>query len=256
MLKKVILGIVAVVVLLVGAVAATFGPVFAGIVKPTDGQEIGEPKARLVIDGYANIFVLPVGEKTVALVDCGNDPTGAAILKELTRRGLNADAVVAIFLTHGHPDHIASCHLFTKAKVYGFEGDVKQAAGEVRFKGPLPSKMDIPVEKRVKVTDLLVDGQAVQVDGLTVTPFAVPGHTAGSAAFLANGVVYLGDNAAAKNDGFVPAPWIFSDDTEENKRSLKALYGKLQANGTVKTLAPAHSAPVDGLDALKHAFEG
>jgi hydroxyacylglutathione hydrolase len=187
-------------------------------------------------------------------VDCGNDPNGAAILKELQRRNLTADSVQAIFLTHGHPDHIAACHLFPKAKVYGFEGDVKQAAGEVRFKGPLPSKFDIPKEKLIKVTDLLKDGEPVQVDGLTVTPYLVPGHTAGSAAFLADGVVYLGDNAALKKDGVVPAPWVFSDDVEENKRSLKGLYEKLKAAGTVKTLAFAHSGPADGLDALAHAY--
>jgi hydroxyacylglutathione hydrolase len=255
MLKKLLLVLLGLVVLVVGGLAALFGPVFAGVVQPPDGKELGELKVRLVLDGYSAIYVIPTGEKTVALIDCGNDANGAAILSELKRRGLGPEAVTAIFLTHTHPDHIASCHLFKGANVHAFEGDVKQAAGEAHFKGPLPSKLTMPVEKRVKVTDLLSDGTAVQLGDVAVTPYHVPGHTAGSAAFLVGGVLFLGDNATRKKDGVVSAPWVFSDDTDENKRSLKALHAKLKAAGTVKALAFAHSDSVDGLDALATAYQ-
>jgi glyoxylase-like metal-dependent hydrolase (beta-lactamase superfamily II) len=255
MLKKILLALLGLVVLLVGAFLALFGPMFIGTVPLKDGQELGELKIRTIQDGYVAIYLVPINEASVALVDCGNDPAGAAIMSELRRRNLTADAVTAVFLTHGHPDHVAACDQFPKAKIYGFEGDRRQAAGEVRFKGPMTSRVDLPEDKRIKFTDLLVDGAPVDLGGVTVTPYAVPGHTAGSAAFLAGGVLILGDNAALKDDGTVPAPWVVTDDPEENKRSLKALYERLKKDGAVKTLAFAHSGSVEGLDALASAFK-
>ena len=255
MLKKVLIGLGALVLLLVVAVAIVAVPLVVGVVYPVDGEELGDAKARQVFDGYVNVFVLPAGEKGVALIDCGNDAEGEVILKELKRRGLGPEAVRAAFLTHAHPDHIAACHLFPNAKIYAFEGDVKLAAGEVRAKGRIPSMIDTPVEKRAKVTDLLSDGVPVDVDGLVVTPYHLPGHTAGSAGFLAGGVLFLGDNAMAKTSGIEPAPALFTDDLEQNKRSLKLLVEKLRAAGTVKVLAFGHSGAVNGLDALAKAYQ-
>jgi glyoxylase-like metal-dependent hydrolase (beta-lactamase superfamily II) len=254
MLKKILLGLTGLLVLLGGAFLALFGPPFLGLVELNDGQELGELKIRTVRDGYVASYLIPISEKSVALVDCGVDANGATLMKELQRRGLGPEAVQAIFLTHAHHDHIAACHLFPRAKVYAFEGDAKAAAGEARTKGPLPSLLDTPVEKRIKVTDFLADGVPVQVEGVAVTPYHVPGHTAGSAAFLAGGVLMLGDNATLKKDGVVPAPWIVSDDVPENQRSLQALYEKLKPLGTVETLAFSHSGPVEGLDALARAY--
>jgi glyoxylase-like metal-dependent hydrolase (beta-lactamase superfamily II) len=254
MLKKILLGLLGLVVLLVGAFLALFGPMFIGTVPLKDGQELGDLKIRTIQDGYVAIYLVPINETSVALVDCGNDPAGLAIMTELKRRNLSADSVTAIFITHGHPDHVAACDQFPKAKIYGFAGDAKQAAGEVRFKGPMTSRVDLPPEKRIKFTDLLTDGTPVDLVGVTITPYAVPGHTAGSAAYLAGGVLMMGDSAALKNDGTVPAPWVVTDDPAENVRSLKALHEKLKPLGTVKTLAFAHSGPVDGLDALAHAY--
>lgn len=251
MLKRLLLGVLGLVILCAGAFLAVFGPMFLGVVELTDGAELGELKIRTVRDGYVAAYVIPVGDDAVALVDCGNDPSGQALLAELGRRKLAPDSVKAIFLTHAHPDHLGACHLFKQARVYAFEGDAKLAAGTARSRGPLPSKMDTPPEKRIQVTDLLKDGDAIQLGPTTITAHHVPGHTAGSAAFLSGGVLMLGDNATLKRDGVVPAPWLV---TEENKRSLRALYERLAPTGAVKTLAFSHSGPVDGLDALQAAW--
>ncbi len=207
---------------------------------------------RQVKDGYVSIGFIPAGEGAVALVDCGNDPAGAAVLAELKRRGLEPAAVKAIFLTHGHPDHIAAAHLFKDAQVLALPGDVAVAEGTGRSKGPLPSRFDTPPEKRTKVTRPLADGETVQLGDTAVKVYAVPGHTAGSAAFLVGDVLYLGDSASAGKDGKLrPAPWVFTDDAAENQRSLQALAARLKADGAApKKLVFSHTAALDGASAL------
>ena len=251
-MKRAVLIIVALLVLLcivpsMVLAAMTFG----GTAALVDGTEL-PGGARLVKDGYVAITMLPAGEGAVALIDCGNDPYGVAVMTELRRRGLAPDAVKAIFLSHGHPDHVAGCRLFSSAEVLVLPGDKGVAEGSERSKGPMPKLFEAPPEKRAKISRTLSDGETVTVGSLSVKVYAVPGHTAGSAAYLANEVLYLGDSAAAGDDGkLVPAPWVFSDDTAENQRSLEALAARLKSEGAVvKKLAFAHSGPLDGPDAL------
>ncbi len=80
----------------------------------------------------------------------------------------------------------------------------------------------------------------------------MPGHTAGSAAYLADGVLFLGDSASARKDGaLVPAVGLFSDDAAQNHAALKALGARLQSGGLrVDALAFAHSGPLSGLKPL------
>ncbi len=92
---------------------------------------------RIVKDGYVDLGVIDLGDGKVALVDAGNDPEGKAILAELSRRKLGPEAVEAVLLTHGHPDHIAGCHLFPKASIYALAGDVALAEGREGSKGPV-----------------------------------------------------------------------------------------------------------------------
>ena len=252
-MKKALLVIGALLLLGVGAGAAMFLPVMMGMAPMVDGTKLAGGSATLVADGYVAIFMLDGDAGQVALIDCGNDPSGSAILTALKARSLGPEAVKAIFLTHGHPDHVAGCHLFPAAEIYAFAADVKIASGEERAKGPLPSKFDLPKEKAAKVTKTLTDGESISVGGLQVKAYAVPGHTAGSAAFLSKGVLYLGDNAAGRSSGkgIKPAPWVFSDDTALNAAELKKLHARLKVErAEVKTLAFAHTGPLDGLELL------
>ena len=252
-MKKALLVVGGLVVLFLGTAVALFGPLVIGMKQQVEGTKLAGGTSTVVLDGYVGITVLDAEAGQVALIDCGNDPSGSAILTALKARSLGPEAVKAIFLTHGHPDHVAGCHLFPAAEIYAFAADVKIASGEERAKGPLPSKFDLPKEKAAKVTKTLTDGESISVGGLQVKAYAVPGHTAGSAAFLSKGVLYLGDNAAGRSSGkgIKPAPWVFSDDTALNAAELKKLHARLKVErAEVKTLAFAHTGPLDGLELL------
>ena len=198
-----------------------------------DGQEL-VPGIETVKDGFVSIFVLDAAPGKVALVDAGHDKSGTAVLGALARRGLTATSVVAVFLTHGHGDHTAACRLFPDAQVYALESEV-----------PL-------IGDAAKVTHPLEDGEVVNVGDLHVETFAAPGHTSGSAVYLARGVLFFGDSAGASKGGEVmKAVGLFSKDSGQNVASLKALAGRLQPRAAdVKVLAFAHTGPLMGFQPL------
>jgi glyoxylase-like metal-dependent hydrolase (beta-lactamase superfamily II) len=217
---------------------------------PEAGKDVAGG-AHLINDGFAAFYLLPANGGA-ALVDCGNDETGKAVLEELKKKSLTPESVTHIFLTHGHADHTAACHLFPKAEVYAFAGDVDLAAGKAVSKGPLPRFVSNPPEKQIKVTKMLTDGETIDVGDRKVTAFAMPGHTAGSASYFSNGLLMMGDNASYNKKGvMVPAWWWFTDDVPTSSKSIQALAAKLKERGDkVEQIAYAHSGPSDGSKAL------
>jgi len=233
-----ILGAVVLVFVLavVGIVAATF----MGRQSITDGFEVNN--VRIVKDGIVSVAVFPIGGGQVALVDSGNDAAGKAILAELARRQMGPDNVAAILVTHGHDDHANGLKLFPKAQIMALDLEVGRVEGTEGFHGPVTQLM--PVKPRgVKVARILHDGETVLIGQTPVRVFAVPGHTPGSAAYLVNGVLLLGDAADVDSNGkVIGSPWIFSDSQPDDRASLVRLDQRLlQEHADVKALAFAHS---------------
>lgn len=245
-MKRALLGVFVALVLLFTVFFFAVGKNFLGLVPAKSGQVA--PGVRAVLDGYVNAFLIDLDDG-VALVDCGNDPEAKALFAALGERGLEPSAVKAIFITHGHADHIGGCAKFPSAMVYGFQGDRGLMEGTEAAKGPLPKLMGPQKAKATKLGTPLVDGAVVQLGSVGVQAWHLPGHTGGSAAFLVRDVLFLGDSATAEVGGALRgAPWVFSDDVEQSKASLRALAGKVPP--TVKVVAFSHSGPVDGLAGL------
>jgi glyoxylase-like metal-dependent hydrolase (beta-lactamase superfamily II) len=222
--------------------AAPFVVAFAGIAPLVD-EEIPE-LGRVVKDGYVGLALLDAGDGSVVLVDAGNDRDGEALTAALAARGRTLGDVAAVFLTHGHRDHVAALPLLPNSRVYAMAAESPQLAGEAPYAGPLPRLFGAP--SPVRVTDLVEDGATVRVGRLTLEGFLVPGHTPGSACWLVDGVLFVGDNATIETSGAVrPAPWVFSDDTAENATSLRALARRL-AGREVRRVVPSHSGSLAG----------
>jgi len=232
-MKRILVGIGAVLLVLAVAAGAVFYSAFGNSRPIVDGQSLGSG-VQVVKDGFVSVDLLDVAPGKVALIDAGNDKSGKAILAALAARGLAPASVAAIFLTHGHGDHVAGCRLFPGADVYALENEVGLIGAAAKVNHPLR------------------DGDVVEVGNLRVEAFASPGHTPGSAVYLARGVLFFGDSAGGGKDGtLMPAVRVFSKDTNQNIASLKALAARLQPRAAeVKTLAFAHSGPLEGFAPL------
>ena len=239
------------VVVLIAALGGLFWMLFGGLQAQNAGLSLG-PGAEPVYDGFSTVFMLDAGNGQVALIDAGNDTAGAAILDALGKRNASADNVAAIFITHAHPDHDAAIAVFPRATVYAMKAEVPVADGKEAYQSVFSRVTGRFNPHPFQVTHPLEDGEKVTVGNLEVTAFAVPGHTPGSGAYLAQGVLYLGDAAMINSDRQVIGPAkAFSNNAEEGVASLRHLAEELQSRAEeVKVLATAHSGGVAGLAPL------
>jgi len=242
------LAVVLVVVLAVVGVAALIAAAFRGRQPIADGMEING--LRIVKDRFVSLCLLPLAGGDVALFDAGIDKAGRAILRELARRGLGPDSVKTIFLTHGHPDHMAGVRLFPKAQVMALSEEVDVAEGRAYSGGRLFRALPLR-PTGVTVHRALHDGEVVDLGTAQVQVFAVPGHTVGSAAYLVNGVLVLGDAADAGSNGRVRGcPWVTSESQPQDRASLRRLAARLASQGGVEALVFAHSGCLRGMEPL------
>ena len=230
-MKKVLAIVLGLVVLLVVPIVALGALTFGGLA-PLEAESLGK-LGEVVTDGYVSIGVIDVGEGKLALIDAGGDKDGKALLAALTRRGRNPEDVVAVFLTHGHPDHVAGVHLLPKATAHLIGAELPFLSGETEYSGPLPKLMG--VEDPGFRPAAIADGDRIQVGTRMIEVFALPGHTIGSAAYLVDDVLFVGDAASLQADGGLRSgPWLFSDDVDRQSASLRSLARSLKGRAIRK----------------------
>lgn len=248
-MRRVLRWSVVVLVIVLVVAGGVLGATFMGRRELADGRSVGN--ARLVVDGYATVAIVPTAEREVLLVDAGQNADGGAILGELQRRGLGPDAVAAILITHGHQDHTAALRHFPNARVMAIAAEVPVIEGREGTHGPVTRLMGAG-PAGASVARRLADGERFMVGAVRVQAFAMPGHTAGSAAYLVDDVLFVGDSADVSSAGAIQgAPWLFSDSQPQNRASIVRLARHLASSGDpVRAIVPAHSGPVDGLAPL------
>ena len=197
-----------------------------------DGARLGE--VEQIKDWFTSVFAYETDDGVV-LFDAGFRE--GALLRKLDDRSIAAGDVTDVFLTHGHRDHLGLIAALPNARVYGLQAEARLVEEES--------------DGEAAVTHVVEDGQIVEV-GAGVEVFAVPGHTAGSAAYLVQGVLILGDSAIVDRDGrLVPVNPKRSDDPDAVLASMRALADRLRPRAEeIAWLAPAHSAPLRGFGPL------
>ncbi len=190
-----------------------------------DGPRVeAEPGVVGVEAGGAYAWIVRTDHGAV-LVDAGLDSSGNAILAELGSQGVSRDAVHAVLITHGHPDHYAAVGRFPKARILLGAGDVAMVRGDTSHYatfGKIMAKV-MPLPPAPVVTTALRGGEQLEFDGARFDVIAMPGHSPGSVMYLYKDVLFSGDSLMRKKDGVAIAPSLFSEDSAQNRASLQRL---------------------------------
>jgi glyoxylase-like metal-dependent hydrolase (beta-lactamase superfamily II) len=205
----------------------------ADVTPPEDGFSRGD--VTVLKDWFTSALLLESGD-AVVLFDAGY--RDGKMTRLLDDRGHAPDDVTHVFLTHGHSDHL---------------GLLPELSATVHALAEEASLVEEESEGEVTIDVFVEDGVSVDVGDTVVEVFAVPGHTAGSAVYLVNGVLVLGDSALVNRDGdLVPVAEKRSDDPQMLVESMRALADRLAPRADdVRWLAPSHSAWMEGFEGLR-----
>ena len=121
-------------------------------------------------------FIYREGTSEVICVDPADK--GAQIAAKLEEKGLK---VAAIFLTHGHFDHIwgvKEMQQSTGAKIYAYSGEK-----EVLENATLNVSAQVGRPYEVEADEYIEDGEVITIKGITCKLIATPGHTQGSCCY-------------------------------------------------------------------------
>ncbi len=247
LIRNLLLTVLLVIAIFVGLIVYSFSRTL-----PLQDRQRLSGGAIQVKDGIVSVAIIPSGDGQVILVDCGNDPTGKATIAALKQLGLGIDSVKTILITHAHPDHIGGCHNFPDAEIFAMTPEQPILEGREANRSVIGRIMGRK-NSGLHVSRYLKDGETLQRGNVLVTAYLVPGHTDGSAAYLAAGTLYLGDSAdSAKNGTLLPAKRFASNDTQQNQASLRKLAEELKPHANeIEFLEFAHSGPLQGFTALQ-----
>jgi glyoxylase-like metal-dependent hydrolase (beta-lactamase superfamily II) len=183
-----------------------------------------KPGIAQVDAGGALVVGARVGSK-VMLFDAGMDEQGRAVDALLRLMKASRGDVSDIFITHGHPDHIAAVNLFPGARVHAGAADAGWMAGTEQptllttriFSAIMPhttARLTDPLDGMVEVR--LGEGRSVRC-------FPAPGHTPGSYVYLYDGVLIVGDIMRLAGDHLAALPGPVNANPEQNKQAVRAL---------------------------------
>ena len=216
------------------------------IFKPLNTGWIDENVA-CVREWVANIFFYRKGETTI-MFDAGYnyDP-----LREKMRwLGVDPASIRHIFITHQDTDHVGAVEadspgLFKNATPYIGEIENRYLTGEARRK-VIYHTYKLPQVTINNKKVLLKDGQVVDIDGIRIESFLVPGHTWGHMVYLVDDkYLFTGDTIWFGADGGYSFISALAEDNKLAVRSLAALEDRLEKRGLHPWFITGHTGWTD-----------
>ena len=194
------------------------------------------PRSAVATSGGLNrsASYLAAVEGGIIVFDLGWWGAEGALEEALSGIGGTLDDVIAVFLTHSHRDHVAAWPSVAHAPFHMATAEVELFFREAPQGGWVPrwietlNATDVPEPGDVEVRPFSGD-TAFAFGADTVRAFVIPGHTAGSAAYLFRGTLFAGDAIGwSALTGIRSARPGYSDDPEEARRSLASLRERLK----------------------------
>lgn len=164
--------------------------------------------------------------------------------------GIDPKSIRQIFITHQDTDHVGAVEadspgLFRDAVLYVGETENRYLTGEVRRK-VIYHLYKLPQVTIRNEKVLLKDGDVLDIDGIRVEGFLVPGHTWGHMVYLVDDkYLFTGDTIWFGADGGYSFISALAEDNKLAVRSLAELEAKLQARGLHPYFITGHTGWTD-----------
>jgi glyoxylase-like metal-dependent hydrolase (beta-lactamase superfamily II) len=186
---------------------------------------------------FSSLVYAARADSAVVLVDLGWYGGSRGLKRALGRLGVAPAEVTDVFLTHSHRDHVGGWPLVRRARFHvaaeevalleswSSHHDLPSRGADLLLGGgnPWPGELDVRPFKQDTVFPLGRD---------TVYAFLLPGHTAGSAAYLFRRTLFVGDAFAWNRvTGLRRPARLFSADRARSREGLRRVLRQAQAIG-------------------------
>ena len=219
------------------------------IFKPLNTGWVDEHVA-CVREWVANIFFVRKGETTL-MIDAGYNYDRLA--EKMGWLGIDPASIRDILITHQDTDHVGAVEqdspgLFRKARLYVGETENRYLTGEVRRK-VIYHLYKLPQVTILNEKTLVRDGEVLDIGGIRVECFLVPGHTWGHMVYLVEDkYLFTGDTIWLGADGGYSFISALAEDNKLAVRSLAALEKRLRDRGLEPIFLTGHTGWTDNLD--------
>ena len=216
------------------------------IFKPLNTGWVDEHVA-CVREWVANIFFYRKGDTTL-MIDAGYNYE--RLEEKMGWLGIDPKSIRHILITHQDTDHVVAVEadspgLFRQAKLYIGEIENRYLIGKVRRKVIYRLYM-LPQATIRNEKELLKDGQVLNIGGIRIECFLVPGHTWGHMVYLIdNQYLFTGDTLWFGADGGYSFLSSLAEDNRLAVSSLAALEQKLESRRLHPIFLTGHTGWTD-----------
>ena len=216
------------------------------IFKPLNTGWIDENVA-CVREWVANIFFYRKGGTTI-MIDAGYNYE--RLEEKMSWLGIAPGDIKHILITHQDTDHVGAVEadspgLFRDATLYLSDIENRYLTGEVRRK-VIYHMYKLPQVTINNKKVLLKDGEVLDIDGIKIECFLVPGHTWGHMVYLIDDkYLFTGDTIWFGADGGYSFIAALAEDNKLAMKSLAVLEAKLRARGLQPLFITGHTGWTD-----------